>query len=324
VLRYIVRRILLLIPVLLGISLLIFVMLEITPGDPATQILGGDATDEAIAELRAELGLDEPFLTRYVKYVWNALHGDLGTSYTTKQPITQALMRRFPPTLLFATLCSIISAIVGILLGTISATRQYSIFDNIARFISLLGISIPTFWMGLMAIILFSLKLGWFPSSGFYGPIYWVLPSLTIGLVQSASITRMTRSSMLEVVRQDYIRTARAKGQSEWKIITKHALINALIPVITVLGIQFGNGLGGAVVTEQIFSIPGLGKLMIDAIKSRNYPVVQGGVLLIAISFSIVNLIIDILYAWIDPRIKSQYAAKAAKKPKEAKEGNPA
>lgn len=307
------------IPVMLGVTFVIFVMLAVTPGDPAQQILGSDATPEQVEELREEMGLNDPFLVRYARYIWDMLHGDLGTSYTTKQPVTQELLERFPTTLLLAILCTTVGAVIGIVLGIISAVKQYTIFDNVSRVLALAGISIPSFWLGLMLIILFAVNLQWLPSSGFYGPRYWILPSITVGMVQAATVMRQTRSSMLEVVRQDYIRTARAKGQTEMKIILRHALPNALIPIITVLGIQFGHGLGGAIISEQIFSIPGIGKLMVDAINARNYPVVQGGVLMIAISFSLVNLFIDVLYAFVDPRIKSLYAAK--KKKTEEKSG---
>ncbi len=307
--KYIARRLLLMVPVLLGVMLSIFFLLEITPGDPARQILGNETTEEAVAALREQLGLNRPFLVRFGSFVWNAVtKGDLGTSYTTKQPVTVEIMDRYPTTLLYATLCVGISVIIGIPLGIISATKQYTVIDNLAMTFALLGVSMPTFWFGLMMIILFSVNLGWLPASGFYGPVYWILPSLTVGISSSATITRMTRSSMLEVVRQDYIRTARAKGQSESVIIYKHALKNALIPIITVIGIQFGFSLGGAIISEQIFAIPGIGKLMVDSINSRNYPVVQGGVLCIALVFSMVNLLVDILYAFIDPRIKSQYS----------------
>ncbi len=307
--KYIVRRLFLMIPVLLGVMFSIFLLLEMTPGDPARLLLGQDATDEAVEILREELGLNRPFLIRFGDFVFKAVTKfDFGTSYSTKQPVTVEILERYPATLLYATLCIGISVLIGIPLGIISATKQYSIFDNVAMTFALLGVSMPTFWFGLMLILLFSVNLGWFPASGFYGPAYWVLPSLTVGISSSGTITRMTRSSMLEVVRQDYIRTARAKGQSENVIIFKHALKNALIPIITVIGIQFGASLGGAIISEQIFSIPGIGKLMVDAIKARNFPVVQGGVLSIALVFSLVNLIVDLLYAFIDPRIKSQFS----------------
>lgn len=288
--------------------------MEITPGDPAQTLLGTDASPEAVEALREELGLNRPFLVRYGSYVWNLVTKfDMGTSYSTMQPVSTEIMQRFPTTFLYATLCMIVAICIGIPLGIISATRQYSIFDRISTTLSLLGVSMPTFWFGLILIIVFSVNLQLFPSSGFYGPRYWVLPAITIGVHSSCSIARMTRSSMLEVIRQDYIRTARAKGQSEKIIVIKHALKNALIPIVTVVGMQFGANLGGAVVSEQIFSIPGLGKLMIDAVNSRNYPVVQGGVLIIAFSFCMINLLVDILYAYIDPRIKSQFATNKKK-----------
>ncbi|MCC8059517.1 MAG: ABC transporter permease [Clostridiales bacterium] len=307
--QYIWKRILMMIPVMLGVTFVIFFILELTPGDPAAQILGGEATQEQILALREEMGLNDPFLVRYVSYIWDLLHGDMGISYTTKQPVAVELMERFPTTLLLSFLCCVVGAVIGIVLGIISAVKQYTIFDNVARVLALAGISIPSFWLGLMFIVFFSVRLGWFPSSGFYGPSYWVLPSLTVGLVQASTVMRQTRSAMLEVIRQDYIRTARAKGQSELNVIVGHALPNALITIVTVIGIQFGHGLGGAIISEQVFSIPGIGKLMVDAIGNRNYPVVQGGVLLIALSFSIVNLLVDILYAFIDPRIQTAYGS---------------
>lgn len=318
-LRYIGRRILLMVPVMLGVVLIIFLMLEMSPGDPAINQLGADATEEQIEALREEMGLNDPFVVRYVRYVLGILQGDLGTSYTTGQPVLIELAERFPTTLLFSILCTIVGAIIGIILGIVSAVKQYSWIDNFSRILALAGISVPSFWLGLMFIILFSVNLGWFPSSGFYGPKYWVLPSITVGLVQSATVMRQTRSAMLDVIRADYIRTARAKGQTELKVIMQHALPNALIPIVTVLGMQFGHGMGGAIISEQVFSIPGIGLLITNAISNLNYPMVQGGVLMIALSFSIVNLCVDILYAFIDPRIKAQYAGKKKVKKEEPK-----
>ncbi|MBS7527658.1 ABC transporter permease [Fusibacter paucivorans] len=318
--KYIFKRVLMMIPVLLGVSLIIFTLLYITPGDPARQILGPDASPEAVEALREELGLNDSFGVRYANFVIGALHGDLGISYTTRLPVATEIFSRFPTTFVYALLCTIVSMIIGIPLGIISATKQYSIFDNAATTFALLGVSMPTFWLGLMLILLFSVRLDWLPASGFYGPQYWILPAMTIGMNSSAYIMRMTRSSMLEVIRQDYIRTARAKGQTEYKIVVKHALKNALIPIITVVGINFGRSLGGAIVTEQIFAIPGLGKMMVEAISARNYPVVQGGVLFIAVATSVVNLLVDILYAYIDPRLSSQYQSGKKKKALQASE----
>ncbi len=266
--------------------------------------------------MREELGLDDPFVVRYVSYIAGVLHGDFGTSYTTKEPVIHELFARYPTTVLFAVLTVLIASLIGIPLGIISATKQYSWVDSLSTSFAMLGVSIPTFWLGLMLMLLFSVKLEWLPATGFYGPIYWILPAITVGLPASAGIIRMTRSSMLEVVRLDYIRTARAKGQTERKIIYGHALENAMIPVITVVGITFGQSLGGQIVTEQVFAVPGLGKLMVEAINARNYPVVEGGVLLIAFAYCVINLLVDIIYAYLDPRIKSQYSSSVKKRMK--------
>lgn len=306
--KYILRRLVMLIPVMLGVSFIVFTLMHFTPGDPARIMLGESAPKEDVQKLREEMGLDDPFLVQYGRYVKNAVvHQDIGRSYVTKRPVTSEIMDRFPATLKLAAAGVIVAVVLGIPTGIISATRQYSIFDSVSMVAALLGVSMPNFWQGLMMILFFSVQLKWFPSSGFTSLKHMVLPALTIGTSSAAIITRMTRSSMLEVVRQDYIRTARAKGQLESVVINSHALKNALIPIITVIGLQFGGLLGGAVLTESIFSIPGVGRLMVDSIKSRDFPVVQGGVLFIAITFSIINLFVDILYAFVDPRIKSQY-----------------
>lgn len=296
------------IPVLFGVLLIVFILNHITPGDPARQLVGDSASLADVEAMREELGLNKPLYKQFGSYVWNlVIRGDLGTSYQSKQPVAKEIMQRFPTTILLAVVSVILSVGIGIPTGILSAIRQYSWIDKLSRALALLGVSMPNFWQGLMNILLFSVYLGWLPASGFYGWQYWILPAVTIGTSSAATITRMTRSSMLEVIRQDYIRTARAKGQSERVITIHHALKNALIPIITIIGIQFGGLLGGAVLTETVFAIPGLGKFMVDAIKARNYPVVQGGVLILAFVFSFVNLIIDILYAFVDPRIKSQY-----------------
>lgn len=305
--RYILRRILMMIPVMLGVTLIVFTMMYITPGDPAEIILGDNATPEAVAQLRAEMGLDDPYLVRYVRFVSNLLRGDLGTCYATKQPVFDRLVQTFPNTVKLAAFAVVVSTIMGMSLGIISAAKQYSLFDNIAMMLAMVGNAMPSFWQGLLLMLVFSLWLGWLPASGFSSFKHMILPAITMGTTSAAVLARMTRSSMLEVIRADYISTARAKGQTEFRVIMHHALRNALIPVVTMIGIQFGRQLGGAVLTESIFAIPGVGKMMVDAIKARNYPVVQGGVLLIALSLSVVNLVVDILYAYIDPRIKSQY-----------------
>lgn len=296
------------IPVLIGVTLVVFTIMYFTPGDPASIILGDMATEEDREIFNEEHGLNGSYVEQYVNYMKRVvLEGDLGTSYTTKMSVTSEILTRFPTTFKLAGVSILIATVIGIVCGIISATRQYSIFDRIATAASLIGVSMPSFWQGMMLIIVFSAYLGWFPPSGFSTPKHWVLPAITIGTSSAANIMRMTRSSMLEVIRQDYIRTARAKGQKESVVIWKHALRNALIPIITVIGLNFGKLLGGAVLTESIFSIAGIGKLMVDAIKAKNTPLVQGGVLFIAIIMCFVNLIVDILYAYVDPKIRSQY-----------------
>ncbi|TVQ39103.1 MAG: ABC transporter permease [Spirochaetaceae bacterium] len=305
--RYILRRLFLLIPVMFGVSLVVFTIMFFTPGDPAKLMLGERAPEAEVAALRAQMGLDDPFPVQFGRFIYNAVRGDLGRSLVTRRPVFQELYARFPATLQLAAAGVLVAVVMGIPIGILSATRQYSAFDAASMGIALVGVSMPNFWQGMMMILLFSVTLGVFPSSG-YGTIrHLVMPALTIGTSTAAIITRMTRSSMLEVVRQDYIRTARAKGLSESVVINRHALKNALIPIVTVIGLQFGYLLGGAVLTESIFSWPGVGRLMVDAIRQKDYPVVQGGVLLLALTFSVVNLGVDILYAYIDPRIKAQY-----------------
>lgn len=305
--RYIFRRVLLLFPVMLGVSFVVFTIMFFTPGDPASILLGERAPEEEVQALREQMGLDDPFFVQYGRFLFNALQGDLGRSLTTRRPAAIELFARFPATLQLAAAGVFIAVLIGVPIGIISATRQYSLFDGASMVIALLGVSMPNFWQGIMMVLLFAIYLNWFPSSGYGTIAHLIMPSLTIGTSSAATITRMTRSSMLEVIRQDYIRTARAKGLSERVVITRHALKNALIPIVTVVGLQFGFLLGGAVLTETIFSWPGVGRLMVDAIRQRDYPVVQGGVLLLALTFSVVNLLVDVFYAYIDPRIKAQY-----------------
>jgi peptide/nickel transport system permease protein len=305
--KYVLKRILLLIPVLLGVSLLVFAIMSLTPGDPAQLILGENAPKEAVLKLREEMGLNDPFFMQYFRFVKNAIMGDFGRSYTTGREVFGEIFARFPNTLILAVIGIIISVCIGIPIGIISATRQYSFLDSFSMVIALLGVSMPVFWLGLMLILTFSVKLGWLPSGGFDGLKSIILPAVTLGVGSAAIITRMTRSSMLEVIRQDYIRTARAKGVAEKVVINKHALKNALIPIITVVGLQFGHLLGGAVLTESVYSWPGVGRLMVDAIRQKDTPTVLAAVVFLAAAFSVVNLLVDILYAYVDPRIKSQY-----------------
>ena len=305
--KYILKRLGMLIPVLLGVTFIIFTLSYLTPGDPVRMILGEVAPPEAIAQLREELGLDKPFLVRFFNYVLGAIRLDFGFSYQSRRPVFTEIMARFPTTMQLAGMSVALSLLLGIPLGILSATKQYTVFDAGANFVGLLGSSIPTFWQAMILVVVFSVTFRFFPPSGWATPMHKILPVITVGTSGTAIIMRMTRSSMLEVIRQDYIRTARAKGQRESKVIFKHALKNALIPVTTTAGLQFGSMLGGAVLTETIFAIPGLGRYMVDAIIQRDLPVILGGVLLISAAFSVVNLMVDILYAFIDPRIRSQY-----------------
>lgn len=304
-LRYTIRRTLLLIPIALSVMFILFTLLWFTPGDPAVIALGEEATQETIAAFKAENGLDQPFLIQFGSYVRGVvLHADIGYSYNMRAPVSEELFPRVPVTMKLAFWAVFVSTIFGIPLGVICAIRQYSVLDSIVTIITLLGISTPTFWTGLLFILAFSVYLGWLPSMGFDTVSEMVLPILTLSGTSMAIIARMTRSSMLEVIKADYIRTARSKGQKESVIIYKHALPNALIPVLTIVGIQFGTLLGGSIVTEAVFSISGIGRLMIEAIKMRDYPIIQGGVLFISMAFCLVNLAVDVLYAFVDPRIR--------------------
>lgn len=307
--RYIVKRLFQLIPVLLGVILLAFLLNELAPGDPARMLAGGfEASPERVAEIREKLHLDDPFLVRLGNYTKNViLEGDIGTSFKTKQPVAAEVAQRFPQTLKMAAISALFGSIIGITLGVVSAVKQYSKWDSLASVFSLLGVSMPVFWSSLIGILFFSINLKWLPSSGFSTWKHWILPCFVIGISMSASIVRMTRSSMLEVIRQDYIRTARAKGQTERVVVFKHALKNAMIPVVTNIAMHFGVLLGGAVIMETIFVIPGIGKYITDGIRNLDYPVVQGSILVLAMVQSLVNLVVDLLYAAIDPRIKSQF-----------------
>ena len=308
--RYIAKRLLMLIPVVIGVTFLVFFILNLSPGDTAAMIAGEGADAETIEATRKDLGLDQPVIIQYGKYMWNLLHGDMGQSYKTKREVFPTLMAAFPNTAKLAFWSILVAVVIALPVGIISATRQYSAVDNVGMVVALLGVATPNFWLGLMLIILFSLNLGWLPSGGMGGWKNYIMPAITLGTGDAALITRMTRSSMLEVVRQDYIRTARAKGVPEKRVILKHALRNALIPVVTVIGLQFGSLLGGATLTETVFAWPGVGRTIVDAIKSKDTPIVMGGIVLLTITFSVVNLLVDILYAFIDPRIKAQYKKK--------------
>ncbi|AMQ04613.1 nickel ABC transporter permease [Sporosarcina psychrophila] len=307
----IVRRAFELIFLLFGISFLVFSSMHIAPGDPASMIGGPTATESDLAAIRTNLGLDDPFLVQYGRYVKDAVQGDFGYSYQTKQPVSEAIAVRFPNTLKLAIASMIIAVIIGISAGLISALRHNSWLDVSSTTFALAGISIPNFWLGALLILVFAVNFQILPVGGLSSPFYtWqgikelILPAITLGTGSAAMIARMTRSSMLEVIRADYVRTARAKGVKERNVIWIHTLKNAMIPVITIIGLNFGFLLGGTIITEKVFAINGIGRLMIDAIASRDFPMVQGSVLLVATLFVIVNLIVDIIYTFIDPRIK--------------------
>lgn len=305
--KFIAKRLVAMIPVLLGVTLVIYLILNMAPGDPAKVILGEQATPEQIAELREEMGLNDPVLVQYARYIFNLVQGDMGESYNSGLKCNVEIFARFPNTLRL-TICAIsLAVILALPIGIIAAVKQNSIFDGVSMFIALIGLSMPVFWLGLLLILFFSLRLGWFPSSGAEGWKSLVLPTVTLGFQQMASIARVTRSSMLEVIRADYIRTARAKGVAESKVITKHALKNALIPTVTVVGLQFGGMLGGSVMTESVYAWPGVGRLMVQSINKRDIPMVLGCVIMFSVTSSVVNLLVDVLYGFIDPRIKSQY-----------------
>ena len=271
-LKYISKRIIYLIPVLIGIVFLVFTIMYFSPGDPAKLILGDRAPEEQVAALRHELGLDLPYYQQLFNYIKNAIHGDFGNSYQLRMPVWDIIKLRFPLTLQLTTFTMLIAVLIGVPVGILSAVKQYSVIDAFSVIFALLMASIPAFWLGMLLMLLFSLNLGWLPSSGYEGVKWLILPSITLGFINCATIMRMTRSSMLEVVRQDFIRTARAKGATEKRVVFRHALKNAIIPVITVVGTAFGSSLGGAVVTETVFGLPGMGTQIITAIRQKDNP----------------------------------------------------
>ncbi|MDN6195044.1 MAG: ABC transporter permease [Atopostipes suicloacalis] len=306
--RYIIKRILWLFPILLGVSFIVFTIMYLSPGDPVTMILGEGASEEAYQALRTEMGLDQGYLVQFFNYMKGVVVNlDLGRSYVSNRVVLDEILVRLPNTIKLASWSILFATLIGIPLGVISATHPYTKLDNFVMFISLMGVSLPTFWFALLLIILFTSTLGWLPATGFTTWQHMIMPVFALATSSMGSIARITRSSMMDVLDQDYIRTSQAKGVSDRKMIYQHALRNALIPVVTVIGLQFGVLLGGAVLTETVFSINGLGSLMVNAIRTRDAMMVQGGVLFIAFIFTIVNLVVDILYAYIDPRIRSQY-----------------
>jgi peptide/nickel transport system permease protein len=302
---YFARRVLSTIPVVFGVTLLVFSMLHLVPGDPVKIMLGEfQASPAQIAKLQSQLHLDEPLPQQFGRYLWNALHGDLGRSIRSNKPVTQEIKDNLPSTLQLAIAGLLVAVLIGIPLGVLAAVKQYSWLDASSMLTALVGISMPSFWLGLLLIFAFSLKFRIFPATGGGDFRHLVLPAVTLGLGASAIIARLTRSSMLEVLRNEYVTTARAKGLRESRVIIRHALKNALIPVVTIFGLQFGQLLAGTVVIETVFARPGIGRLIVDAILNKDFPLVQGIVLVIAISYVVVNLIVDLLYAFLDPRIR--------------------
>lgn len=309
--KYIIRRLFDLLPTVFVVAVIVFVITRLIPGNPAAVMLGPTASVEDIANLTAKLGLDQPLYKQFIDYLFGLLQGDFGTSLSYNQPVTQLILERFPNTVILALAALIIALLIGIPAGMISAARQNSPLDYSVMLVSLLGVSMPIFWLGVMLVLFFSVNLGWFPATGM-GSLddgwisyikHLVLPSITLATIPMATFARITRSSMLEVISQEYIKTARAKGVAEFWVISKHVLKNALTPILTVLGMQISMLLGGAVLTETIFSWPGMGRLIVDAIDKRDFVVVQGTVLFIAIIFVLVNLLVDILYKVVNPRV---------------------
>jgi peptide/nickel transport system permease protein len=312
VLAYTIRRLILTVPVMLVVSTTVFLLLYLTPGDPVGVILGPEATEQQKAELRARLGLDQPAHVQLANWYLRLLRGDLGTSIFLNKPVVQAFLERVEPTLMLTLLAMAFAVGIGLPAGIIAAKLRGSWFDLAAMLVAIAGVSMPTFWVGLNLIFIFGVTLNWLPVAG-YQPLsaglwenirYLLMPAFTLGFAQSALLARITRSMMLEVLAQDYIRTARAKGLSEAAVVLSHALRNAMIPVITVIGLSFAILLGGAVITEQVFNIPGVGRLLVQAVSRRDYPLVQGIVLIIAAVYVIVNLVVDLVYAYLDPRIR--------------------
>ncbi len=306
--KYVIKRILALIPILLAVSFIIFFILDLAPGDAVDVIATNEMTAEQKNAMRESMGLNDPLIVRYLRYIGNLLKGDMGKSYHSRKGVFEICMNRLPNTIILALAGIFLAVLIAIPLGLLAAIKQNSWLDTFSMAIGLFGVSLPNFWLGLILILTFSLKLRWFPSFGnTAGLRSLILPAINVSAAQAALIMRTTRSSMLEIIRQDYLLTARAKGVRESKIIRKHALKNALIPIITVIGTQLGVTLGGAVMAETVFAWPGLGRLIVDAISQRDIPVITGGIILITMITSILMLIIDVSYVFIDPRIKVRY-----------------
>ncbi|MCR4427499.1 MAG: ABC transporter permease [Firmicutes bacterium] len=303
-LKYVLKRLLQTVVLLLAVTVVVFWAMNLAPGNPAEIMLGQDATPENVAKLMKEMGLDLPLHVQYVRFLQNLLKGDLGNSFRTRRPVVEEIGRAFPVSVQVAAISVAVSAVIGVTIGVISAVRQYSVLDSTVRLGVLAGVSIPTFWLGLLLIYLFSVYLRILPSSGWGSWRQAVLPCLTLATFPLALFVRLTRSSMLEVIRQDHVRTARAKGLPGGTVVRRHALRNGLVPVVTVVGLQFASLIGGSVMTETVFAIPGLGRTLVMAVYSRDYPVIRGCTILAASVFAVVNLVVDVLYTFLDPRIR--------------------
>jgi peptide/nickel transport system permease protein len=309
---FLIKRLLATIPTILLVTLAVFLILRLTPGGPAVAMLGDQASPEAVAALNKKLGLDKPLYIQYLRWLGNALHGDLGRSAFGNQPVTELIVQRIVPTLELSILALIVSLLIGISAGVIAAVKRNTAVDAIASILAILGVSTPSFWLAILLVLIFSLKLTWLPALGYVSPFSnlatnlkdMLLPSITLGVILAAVITRFTRASMLDSLYQDYVRTARSKGIEERTVILRHALGNAMIPIVTVVGLELGGLLSGAVIIETIFSLPGNGQLLVTSIFNRDFPVVQGLVVVIATVFILVNVAVDVVYALIDPRIR--------------------
>ena len=308
--RYIIKRLLMFIPIIIGVTFIAQILIALAPGDPARALVGNDPRPGDYERVRAELRLDEPLLVRYGAFMASAVRGDFGISIFNKRPVMDEILMRWPYTITLAVLSVLLSTVIGIPLGIFAATHQFKISDNMAVFISLIAVSMPAFWFALLLVQLFAVNLMWLPVSGITNIRGWILPMLSLSLGFAASITRQMRSNMLEVIRQDFVVTARAKGQTERKVLYKHAMKNALIPVIQTIGGIFGMAIGGALIAEMIFTIPGLGIYTLTGLQNRDYPVIQGNVLFLSLMFCLVMLLIDLAFAFIDPRIRSQFTGR--------------
>jgi ABC-type dipeptide/oligopeptide/nickel transport system permease component len=305
-LRFLTGRLLQAIPVLFGVSLAVFLMIHLIPGDPAALIAGTDATAADVENVRHSLGLDRPLPAQYLAFVTHALTGDFGNSFRTGRPVLEEVMPRYANTVALGAIALLIAILLGMASGIVSAVRRHTVFDNTALLLSLAGVSMPTFFLGLLLMLIFSVWLGWLPLSGKDSWLHYILPAITLSTASIAIISRVMHASLIEVLNEDYVRTARAKGQRESLVIWRHAVRNALIPVVTVAGLQLGYLLGGAVVTETVFAWPGLGRLLVQSILARDFPVVQAAVLLLATTFVVINLATDLIYGLLDPRISAR------------------